>query len=520
MTVTGRVETRNATVPGEQPRPIVDARVEVWWKKQRDGVTEWLPLREGPGDTGEPVTGRLNGNGEFTVDFIYPQDYELEDGSTWYGCAPTVPFVPYLRSHACADEDVQLRVYGEDAEGRAVRVMDASGGVALVGEVPLGRFFERTDTHSYPVDTPAGHVYRGAYNVIDLVGSQPDATDINGIIRVQFGAASEYRDGIAYVEEDDASSDVPEHEIGHKYYADLLDDAVNFVDCPNPKYFGDVTTKRCAWSEGFADWIAAAARNGPGRFDNPRVYLPGAYVDLETCAEVTVNDGGTTRTPCSSGEEVEGRVAGALNDLYDPELSETFETHTDLVSESFDQIVAVVASTKAFTFEEFWTGWRDERPAVKDDDERTMFLNTLLHTGFVDSVKTGGAGSWSEEVCGSSRVCVNGRYFRSNSGAEDSPEFRWDIKNALSRGPGAKYDIWVHIPLDDRAEERDQLARYRVRTASSGDLTVVLNQGARAGWVRLHEGGLDLVGDHLHLTNGFEGGELAADGVMIVPHRN
>ncbi|WP_440071267.1 hypothetical protein, partial [Streptosporangium sp. OZ121] len=55
----------------EEQRPLSWANYEMRYKK-RNG--QWEMLRQGPGNTGDPVRGHLNAAGEFEVEFVYPQD--------------------------------------------------------------------------------------------------------------------------------------------------------------------------------------------------------------------------------------------------------------------------------------------------------------------------------------------------------------------------------------------------------------------------------------------------------------
>ena len=94
------------------------------------------------------------------------------------------------------------------------------------------------------------------------------------------------------------------HEATHAAMDDVYND--NYPAFPNcsPHFVNGDSSTGCAWTEGFAEWVPAAVLNDP--FFR---WASGASLDLEN---VDVNSAGW-----ADGDDVEGRVAGAMIDVQD-----------------------------------------------------------------------------------------------------------------------------------------------------------------------------------------------------------
>lgn len=112
-----------------------------------------------------------------------------------------------------------------------------------------------------------------------------------------------------------------------------------------------------AWVEGWADFFPLVVQNNPDL----------AGWNLETPTWFTAN--------WDSGDNVEGRVAGALWDIFDSqsEFSDTF-------SDGFQHIWNVVSSQTDDTFREFWDAWcakgYPKQPALM-----AIYQNTIDYRG-------------------------------------------------------------------------------------------------------------------------------------------
>ncbi len=105
--------------------------------------------------------------------------------------------------------------------------------------------------------------------------------------------------------EDAKSADTSVHEYGHnvmyRVYGNWWPPEEH---CPNPHYLVKAEDCSCAWTEGWADFLPLAVN-----YDAVFTWPSGATQDLETPTWITPY--------FDKGLCVEGRVAGALNDIYD-----------------------------------------------------------------------------------------------------------------------------------------------------------------------------------------------------------
>lgn len=127
---------------------------------------------------------------------------------------------------------------------------------------------------------------------------------------------------------------------------------------------------QCGWSEGWADFFAIAV-NGDVCYDKLTGPCTGTvnwdYFDLENHTRSDPNAQGSWW-----GDGVEGRVAGALNDLMD---SGNESPWYDSASWGLDPIVdvALVGSGKS-NLQEFWNGYQG---TDKHNGVRSIYQNTI-----------------------------------------------------------------------------------------------------------------------------------------------
>ncbi len=155
------------------------------------------------------------------------------------------------------------------------------------------------------------------------------------------------------------------HELGHQYMYNIFgwwfwspDRWDDWWICLGHGVFTQ-TTPLCAWAEGWGSFLAVVV-NGDPVFE----WAPASSENLET---QNWNDGR------SRGDEVEGRVAGALYDLFDNANEGPFDSATF----GFAPIWSIVrAAPHEGNFFEFWNSWRangnNQHHAV-----RAIYQNTI-----------------------------------------------------------------------------------------------------------------------------------------------
>ncbi|MEO3809558.1 hypothetical protein ABGB17_11210 [Sphaerisporangium sp. B11E5] len=498
VTVTGTIKTK-VNLSGPQ-RTFPGARYHLVYIG-RDGYVR--PVLDGMDEIGRPsgaeVTGFLDEQGRYSLTFVYPQEYALMDGTRWEeGCTPTD--VVFMLSHACADDDLRLVVYAENA-AHDVKVMDkATELVQVAVTVPLGLYYDRTPAQETVVATsPEAYAYGAAYTMREI---WPADKLVPSWIQMKDEGSSAYTRGTHYIElnRERADTNAPEHEMGH-----LLTDFLYQGGLPPPygcqeHYYTWTTTPSCAWVEGIAEFVAQVGEN---RYNNSTHH--GRW-DMESCQ--TLGSQQTPPEPCENGPSVEGRVAAALWDLYDEGL-ELDDGLTDLVSIDLEHIVAAIDEFEPTTVDEFIAAW----PELRDDDRLIMFMNTLSMHGEVADAKPGSEihGTWRPIQCA---ACRGGSYMRaSNTGL---PSLRWTFPEPEEPG---RYDLWVRLPGGDLGLARD--AVYEIEHADGSHVLPVDQSAASDGWVNLTPAGIMLDDDDIEVVLRHKSlplFELAADAVILAPH--
>jgi hypothetical protein len=134
------------------------------------------------------------------------------------------------------------------------------------------------------------------------------------------------------------------HEWGHfvmnRLYGDDSEWPAGDGNCPSPHYYNGVSTKNCAWSEGWADALALLVPNDP-----LYRWASGATANNET------------RSGFSSGDEVEGNVAATFWDWMD-KTNDGTGTYTDYVQLSFDSFLKAFDTQNDDYFTQYWTAWK------------------------------------------------------------------------------------------------------------------------------------------------------------------
>ncbi len=485
--------------------PLSGARYRL---KYRDRSGQWLAVRQGEGNTGEDVAGYLDDDGEFHVQFPYPQDQELPDGSTWQGCTPTE--TPIRRSTACAPGAVVLEVIPRNEDGSIV-VRRAQQEEIVAHVVALGQFFGPDYQHVTRAQTPAAIAYRGTLNVIEFA-EQADVTVGDVTIQLETGGISQYQPWNRLIRlNENAPHYVTEHEVGHRFMHNLYGKFPGDLGLCNPHYFELTSTPRCAWVEGFAGFVAIVSQNVPGSYawDRPT----GSDIDCLKCQE---------------GASVEGRVAGALFDLVDDGSSqgpnegpvERYAGFADHSTASPRQLMEVIRDAKPTQFSEFWAAWVDAQSGDLRDAE-TMWVNTLHYEAVTDDSVEEARGSW--EFVGCARgFCRNVDAYRSSS---PNASATWSTLLYDVDDDNEVWDIWVHIPAGV-SESLDPQVRYEVVTTSGKYSFTVDQSAAEDSWVplRVPSGFVHTSKKRPLVVNVHKGGatsrgtSVVIDSIVIAPH--
>ncbi|MCS6827127.1 MAG: transthyretin-like family protein [Caldilinea sp.] len=166
------------------------------------------------------------------------------------------------------------------------------------------------------------------------------------------------------------SSDVVVHEAAHHYLYNRANWWVLDAGCFNHEIFLEVNSETCAWSEGWADFLPLPVNND-ACFDwreGPCSGIPDQHhYNLETHSR---ND-----NPAAFpwGDRVEGRIAGALYDLFDND-NEGF----DSAAFGFGPIAAIVLDNQPEDrFFTFWQRWRVAYENRRHHALRALHQNTI-----------------------------------------------------------------------------------------------------------------------------------------------
>ncbi|MFZ3070413.1 MAG: hypothetical protein WA110_04745 [Anaerolineaceae bacterium] len=158
------------------------------------------------------------------------------------------------------------------------------------------------------------------------------------------------------------SRDTVVHEVGHHY----MWNKTNWVHgCGDHSMFIP-SEANCAWSEGWADFLPLPV-NGDTCYDFGIGPCSGSYYDLEAHS---LTD--PPPPPYYRGDMVEGRVAGALYDLFDT-------TNEDFDSDDFGMVPlteVVFQEPLEQSFPDFWESWKVTRHS-QHNAVRTFYQNTI-----------------------------------------------------------------------------------------------------------------------------------------------
>ncbi|MFZ3133235.1 fascin domain-containing protein [Methanothrix sp.] len=156
---------------------------------------------------------------------------------------------------------------------------------------------------------------------------------------------------------DARSADTSIHEYGHNVMYNKNGKWMPVTHCPDVHYMFTNEHVNCAWTEGWADFFPLLINGNP-----IYIWASGASENLETPTWGTPNK--------DNGPGVEGRVAGALWDIYDSN-----KDGWDKYSFSFNSIWSATYSQKLSTFKDFWYVWRTKGLSL--DAVNCIYQNTI-----------------------------------------------------------------------------------------------------------------------------------------------
>ena len=146
-------------------------------------------------------------------------------------------------------------------------------------------------------------------------------------------------------------------------------------------YINETSDASTAWIEGWADFFPLAVQNDPD--------LRGWNLEVPTWCTPNWDDGNT----------VEGRVAGALWDIFDS-TNDSSPHFYDSFSDGFTNIWDIISTQTDNTFREFWDAWNasgyPKQPALM-----AIFQNTIDYRGPGDVNADGWVDGLDLEIIGS-----------------------------------------------------------------------------------------------------------------------
>jgi len=168
--------------------------------------------------------------------------------------------------------------------------------------------------------------------------------------------------------------------LGHEFGHNIMYSAYGFwfptANCPNPHYINGASHVNCAWTEGWANFLALAVNNDP-----VFRWASGSSLNLETPTWGTPN--------WDSGEAVEGRVAGALWDILDSANDGSDQYSDGSIANIWDTLKHQTDNR----FSEYWAAWQSRGHTVPGPLE-SIYQNTInYHSNYTLTVTGGGTGS-------------------------------------------------------------------------------------------------------------------------------
>jgi hypothetical protein len=166
-------------------------------------------------------------------------------------------------------------------------------------------------------------------------------------------------------------SDIILHEYGHH----VMNSLYGYIPATMENHtIQKISNSTTAWAEGWADFFPLAVFNNPVfTWANATHYI---NINLEAPTWCWSQYG------WDSGDEVEGRVAGALWDIYDSQ-NDSAPWYYDSFSNGFTNIWNIMHTTPCNTFHEFWQAWYTSG-YPKQTALMAIFQNAIDYRGLGD----------------------------------------------------------------------------------------------------------------------------------------
>ena len=372
LTVTGSLSYYTKVIGGE----IAD---------YRDTDDTLVPLKQAYVEIKDATTsdylgyGYLNNNGEFSINIVNPYPHSFN--------------VFYYAIGAYNDPSGTYRQLRVVSQGSTLI------GLTDVWTVYSGPIATTDGSHTQNIGSwniIRGNDYEHAFMLFqdlistrDFIGWDVGSSTINWNPTSTDGTYYRMGEQIHLVGEDYKSADTSIHEFGHNYMWTKKGSWTN--TCPNPHYFEKGNNQQCAYTEGWANYLSLTANNNP-----VYTWASGATLNLETP---------TWGTPSwwDNGDGCEGRVAGALWDMYDGA-----NDGYDLYQYSFSSTDIILKQNPQFTFRSFWDTWKTA--GYSQNAVESIYQNTINYRDVVVPTVTG-ISPTSGLTSGGTSVAITGTGF-------------------------------------------------------------------------------------------------------------
>jgi len=233
--------------------------------------------------------------------------------------------------------------------------------------------------------------------------------------------------------DDRKSPDTIIHEMAHNIQYNIYGGTMpSPSDCPSDHYINRESGVVCAWSEGWADFYPLVVNADP-----VFTWPSGASLNLETPTWGTLN--------WDNGDRVEGRVAGALWDIFD-----SVDDGFDQISDGFMHIWRTIFDQNDNTFREYWdalkTSGINVTAAVDAIYQNTIDYRETLSVSLTATPSTGTAPlngvDLTATVSGTASGTINYTFYCNRSDSGTNITYPYDYKiDATTSTTFTAYDI-------------------------------------------------------------------------------
>lgn len=227
---------------------------------------------------------------------------------------------------------------------------------------------------------PQGNIIEGAYwikNDLERAYWKTPTRPGRGVVEWGYysndGTYYSYGGNIHLKGVDRMSPDTVIHEYGHNVMWNLYGNWFPYNDCISPHYINKIGGTNCGWTEGWADFFPLYVNGNP-----TYTWASGSYLNLETPTWGTAY--------WDNGDKVEGRVAGALWDIYDG-----VNDGNDQITDGIGKIWNTIATQKNDghsndnTFGQYWNALRTKYTS-DNLPKLALYQNTINYGSVTNSI--------------------------------------------------------------------------------------------------------------------------------------